>query len=77
MRVGTSDNCGDNQRPEKDHPHACGDKFNGNGFGRQGEGSSPCVWGQAVLLCIYPLVLGIIPMRVGTSQKRPMSHYTR
>lgn len=50
-----------------DHPHAYGDK---NGFKyRTGEipGSSPRIWGQAVMYSDKSILLRIIPTHMGTS----------
>ena len=51
----------------QDHPHACGDKRSRRAYKLLGRGSSPRVWGQA--LVSHPVVIlhGIIPTRVGTS----------
>ena len=51
----------------QDHPHACGDKFTVTGGDNMPKGSSPCVWGQVIGRKILISILGIIPMRVGTS----------
>ena len=53
-------------RGDGDHPHAYGDKsvdINGN---RPEIGSSPRVWGQAVLSTAIQTNGGIIPTRMGT-----------
>ena len=50
-----------------DHPHACGDKFALTKIPLSHSGSSPRVWGQAELVKIYGIRVGIIPTRVGTS----------
>ena len=70
MRVGTRpvplmENC-----QIYNHPHACGDKAPNGDFIIFDEGSSPCVWGQAELVTIYGIRIGIIPMRVGTRRWR-------
>ena len=46
MRVGTSINQAVNDYRNKDHPHACGDKFPFRWRLNTTMGSSPCVWGQ-------------------------------
>ncbi len=69
MRVGT--------RPDKrlafavceDHPHACGDKDGKNTTCTNMTGSSPCVWGQEPKSTADGTGAGIIPMRVGTSER--------
>ena len=66
MRVGTSLLSSDVVRISKDHPHACGDKVPAFAHDFKTAGSSPCVWGQAELVTIYGIRIGIIPMRVGT-----------
>ena len=50
-----------------DHPHACGDKQAVCIATLTRGGSSPCVWGQVKSLRWSIKVIGIIPMRVGTS----------
>ena len=69
MRVGTSLLSSDVVRISKDHPHACGDKVPAFAHDFKTAGSSPCVWGQAELVTIYGIRVGIIPMRVGTRQQ--------
>ena len=69
MRVGTSLLSSDVVRISKDHPHACGDKVPAFAHDFKTAGSSPCVWGQAELVTIYGIRVGIIPMRVGTRTK--------
>ena len=51
----------------RDHPHACGDKFDRNDLLAVVSGSSPRVWGQADLRHYRVHHRGIIPTRVGTS----------
>ena len=52
---------------EKDHPHACGDKFFNSGQLGFILGSSPRVWGQVRICGGQSTWSGIIPTRVGTS----------
>ena len=52
----------------KDHPHACGDKFPKSFKVELFGGSSPRVWGQAIIVKQKMRAYGIIPTRVGTSQ---------
>ncbi len=49
-----------------DHPHACGDKFFGDYTMATYVGSSPRVWGQAVISVAKASRPWIIPTRVGT-----------
>ena len=51
----------------KDHPHACGDKFQLSAMTAIGKGSSPRVWGQVAVFICPVSFSGIIPTRVGTS----------
>ena len=67
MRVGTSCNLLDISARRRDHPHACGDKQSNYLSSCPCLGSSPCVWGQEKQKVPRETVLGIIPMRVGTS----------
>ena len=67
MRVGTRYKTSASGDTRKDHPHACGDKNIKTGDKVQVEGSSPCVWGQAVNDIVTVPFSRIIPMRVGTS----------
>ena len=76
-RVGTSIKSGLSDSVLWDHPHACGDKRPHLAILYPFGGSSPRVWGQEVAVAGDTVTLGIIPTRVGTSQKRPMSHCTR
>ena len=69
MRVGTRKPITAEYSVDGDHPHACGDKTTMFTAMEQDEGSSPCVWGQAELVTIYGIRVGIIPMRVGTRTK--------
>ena len=46
-RVGTSLSVRFFKDRKRDHPHACGDKFNKEIERQIAEGSSPRVWGQA------------------------------
>ena len=66
MRVGTSRGGINMYYNQKDHPHACGDKVLFPPRLRQIQGSSPCVWGQVVLVISDLPFTRIIPMRVGT-----------
>ena len=67
MRVGTSCwGCGSGSKG-RDHPHACGDKITLKLHSNCQTGSSPCVWGQVLIVVIYLWRYRIIPMRVGTS----------
>ena len=50
----------------KDHPHAYGDKNRATDALICGQGSSPRVWGQAVLQKVCSFSCGIIPTRMGT-----------
>ena len=49
------------------HPHACGDKLISTVVSSGEVGSSPRVWGQAIIKHIFLLLIRIIPTRVGTS----------
>ena len=66
MRVGTS--VSKLLRPPLawDHPHACGDKKAFLEKVKKAGGSSPCVWGQEVVVILLCDCCRIIPMRVGT-----------
>ena len=67
-RVGTREAfCLDNANYQ-DHPHACGDKWIIVCLKLLSAGSSPRVWGQAVLSAVDFGFQGIIPTRVGTSR---------
>ena len=70
MRVGTSIEYVLELESGKDHPHACGDKSFSSCTISLALGSSPCVWGQVKVRTPLGRVLGIIPMRVGTSGVR-------
>ena len=67
MRVGTRIKGGTVLFDTKDHPHACGDKTDFDSDVLDGQGSSPCVWGQVAKGRIAECHIRIIPMRVGTS----------
>ena len=69
MRVGTSHKNNVADKGTWDHPHACGDKRQIPLKSRRYMGSSPCVWGQAIITLEYVCGMGIIPMRVGTRRK--------
>ena len=47
------------------HPHACGERINTYQTLPQLDGSSPCVWGTAVLPLANNQNQRFIPMRVG------------
>ena len=53
----------------QDHPHACGDKRQVLYPLRRVQGSSPRVWGQVIEDIFIDLAHGIIPTRVGTSER--------
>ncbi len=67
MRVGTSTYPFCYLKVHKDHPHACGDKRVCYKGMHNILGSSPCVWGQVLIILKNNVASGIIPMRVGTS----------
>ncbi len=60
----------------KDHPHAYGDKFFHAIIVYWVIGSSPRVWGQGGISCVYPVAVGIIPTRMGTSSDKKISYMT-
>ena len=66
-RVGTSAKGNLKSRYQKDHPHACGDKFAHRSFLTRQQGSSPRVWGQGLSWKQVIALHRIIPTRVGTS----------
>ena len=66
-RVGTSYTRYKSIGDERDHPHACGDKAEKMSKIAPIIGSSPRVWGQAMLKISFLSHLRIIPTRVGTS----------
>ena len=66
-RVGTSIISFRPEGRERDHPHACGDKFEVFPLVSLSIGSSPRVWGQAEGVPSRFIVYRIIPTRVGTS----------
>ena len=68
-RMGTSKKCILSLRPSRDHPHAYGDKFISIGVFCAFIGSSPRVWGQGLQRKATLRGLGIIPTRMGTSDK--------
>ena len=74
-RVGTSSTGCDNEMLRRDHPHACGDKNGILRFWHSERGSSPRVWGQEACLIIESLGIRIIPTRVGTSYKTPLTSF--
>ena len=67
-RVGTSDEELMNELKKRDHPHACGDKSSITALVASSMGSSPRVWGQAIVYDNNKANRGIIPTRVGTSE---------
>ncbi len=50
----------------RDHPHACGDKYDKINVPSNFKGSSPRVWGQVHSLKFFRMLFRIIPTRVGT-----------
>jgi len=66
--VGTSITFNQSRLCLEDHPHACGDKPDGNCQTCFDAGSSPRVWGQDVVFDAVKVFIGIIPTRVGTSE---------
>ena len=66
-RVGTRGYASNHGDPEKDHPHACGDKKDDQYLIVSAKGSSPRVWGQATKFLQFARTMRIIPTRVGTS----------
>ena len=66
MRVGTRFVKPQPRLARQDHPHACGDKSIVTPATFVVKGSSPCVWGQDSAKQQPPMVVWIIPMRVGT-----------
>ena len=66
MRVGTSHKLSAAFFQGRDHPHACGDKTAIHRPSYPLLGSSPCVWGQVVIVEGCCTISRIIPMRVGT-----------
>ena len=68
-RVGTSIDNVINSSDIGDHPHACGDKSSVILYASLLLGSSPRVWGQALLISVIVYLPRIIPTRVGTRIK--------
>ena len=68
-RVGTSAFSDAFKTCAEDHPHACGDKYLIPAVTAIIMGSSPRVWGQEVTKMILIGAEGIIPTRVGTSDR--------
>ena len=66
-RMGTSSTAMTFSLWYRDHPHAYGDKYMDEIAFETYGGSSPRVWGQALAVCQFPCVPGIIPTRMGTS----------
>ena len=66
-RMGTRYNFNPIPIDAEDHPHAYGDKKYVWRASFASLGSSPRVWGQAELVTIYGIRIGIIPTRMGTS----------
>ncbi len=52
MRVGTRKTYSNIAPVDKDHPHACGDKLRMSQSTQDTQGSSPCVWGQALQMLL-------------------------
>ena len=65
-RVGTRKTVSSCRNRKQDHPHACGDKEAIPPLPLPLLGSSPRVWGQAILKLELVLCARIIPTRVGT-----------
>ena len=65
-RVGTSLTSMSVPRVQRDHPHACGDKYRWPSDRSCGTGSSPRVWGQVRDEFAQQERRRIIPTRVGT-----------
>ena len=65
-RVGTRERIFISSDKQKDHPHACGDKYHQILSESIQRGSSPRVWGQAVMVEGCTDITRIIPTRVGT-----------
>ncbi len=68
-RMGTSFHHDIRRPTDKDHPHAYGDKSLSYFLLLSDQGSSPRVWGQAVFSAYCFPLQGIIPTRMGTSQR--------
>ena len=68
-RVGTRMGGVIKQAGDRDHPHACGDKFSTPVSGILTLGSSPRVWGQDRNGATCVTKSGIIPTRVGTRRR--------
>ena len=66
-RVGTRKSTKAHPRKLEDHPHACGDKTEGEYTEEVKIGSSPRVWGQVKLIDSFGSLDRIIPTRMGTS----------
>ena len=69
-RVGTSNTGYSFGKHLQDHPHACGDKYLVRLQNEKSRGSSPRVWGQALIVYHLTACAGIIPTRVGTRQTK-------
>ena len=65
-RVGTRSGYFNLLFAQKDHPHACGDKFQREFPDVKSAGSSPRVWGQVGSIHLDGIALRSIPTRVGT-----------
>ncbi len=65
--MGTSARPSERSDISRDHPHACGEKLWCSLFIFAPQGSSPRVWGKALIRYSDKLFCGIIPTRVGTS----------
>ena len=66
-RVGTRHLARQQTPTIRDHPHACGDKSSLKSQSIIFAGSSPRVWGQALIYIFLTVLHRIIPTRVGTS----------
>ena len=69
-RMGTSAYLSWRKYSSWDHPHAYGDKLRRSALRQSLHGSSPRVWGQAILKLESVLCARIIPTRMGTSQAK-------
>ena len=69
-RVGTRFSGVKRPSRSRDHPHACGDKKVRFVKIWQARGSSPRVWGQALMVKALEYDVRIIPTRVGTRPKQ-------
>ena len=67
--MGTRDIFIDLAHVKKDHPHAYGDKYEIACYFLLISGSSPRVWGQAVIKSLNSVDDRIIPTRMGTRHR--------